>query len=153
AIVNGGFLQAQADRVMDPLLARCLVLDDGSARIAIVVVDSCMMPRELIDKAKELAQRTTGIPTNRMLISATHTHSTPSVMGSLGTPPDDDYVSFLPGRIAIGIERAMKNLAPAKIGWTSIDDYDDTHCRRWIRRPDKLLADPFGAMTVRANMR
>ena len=27
-----------------------------------------------------------------------------------------------------------------------------TFCRRWIRRPDKMLEDPFGQRTVRANM-
>ena len=75
-------------------------------RIAIVVVDSCMLPRDLLDRAKELAQQTTGIPAERMLISATHTHSAPAAMGALGCPADPEYVAFLPGRIAEGIERA-----------------------------------------------
>ena len=48
---------AQATRLNDPIRARCLVLDDGTTRLAIVVVDSCMMPRELLDRAKALAQR------------------------------------------------------------------------------------------------
>ncbi len=46
-LINGGFLQNSAKRLNDPVRARCLVLDDGSTRLAIVVVDSCMMPREL----------------------------------------------------------------------------------------------------------
>ena len=29
-VVNGGFLQAQATRLNDPIRARCLVLDDGA---------------------------------------------------------------------------------------------------------------------------
>ncbi|HEX8204281.1 MAG TPA: hypothetical protein VF590_27635, partial [Isosphaeraceae bacterium] len=45
-LINGGFLQATAGTVRDPLHARCLVLDDGATRIALVVVDSCMMPRD-----------------------------------------------------------------------------------------------------------
>jgi hypothetical protein len=151
-VVNGGFLQAQAMRVNDPIQAKCLVLDDGTTRLAIVVVDSCMMPRELLDRAKALAREKTGIPTDRMLISATHTHSAPSVMGALGTPPDADYVEILPARIAESIERAHRNLEPARVGWGAVDDYEHTHCRRWIRRPDKLIEDPFGQKTVRANM-
>jgi len=111
-----------------------------------------MMPRELLDRAKEMASRKTGIPTARMLISATHTHSAPSAMGVLGSPPDDEYAALLPGRIAEGIEQAAKRLAPARIGWSAVDDYEHTYCRRWIYRPDKMLADPFGAPTVRANM-
>ena len=136
----------------DPVRAKCLVLDDGSTRLAIVVVDSCMMPRELLDRAKELAREKTGIPTDRILISATHTHSAPAAMGALGCPADANYVSLLPGRIAESIERATKLLEPARIGWNVIDDHEHTFCRRWIRRPDKMLDDPFGQRTVRANM-
>src|SRR5687768_11335308 len=74
-IVNGGMTERTADKVEDRLHARCLVLDDGREQIAIVIVDSCMMPRELLDEAKKLASMTTGIKTDRMLIAATHTHS------------------------------------------------------------------------------
>jgi Concanavalin A-like lectin/glucanases superfamily len=150
--VNGGFLQNSAKRLTDPVRARCLVLDDGSIRLAIVVVDSCMMPRELLDRAKALALEKTGIPVERMLISATHTHSAPAAMGALGCPADANYVSLLPGKIAESIERAIKLLEPARVGWNVIDDYEHTYCRRWIRRPDKMLDDPFGQRTVRANM-
>ena len=48
--------------------------------------------------------------------------------------------------------RAVANLAPARVGWGAIDDPEHTHCRRWIRRPDRMLTDPFGERNVRANM-
>ncbi|WP_165251342.1 LamG domain-containing protein [Paludisphaera soli] len=151
-IVNGGFLQAIGHETRDPLHARCVVLEDGATRLAIAVVDSCMMPRELIDEAKELASKKTGIPVDRMLVSATHTHTAPSVMGSLGTPADPAYAKFLPGKIAEAIEKAAAALAPAEAGWGAVDDPEHTHTRRWVRRPDKMLEDPFGDRTVRANM-
>jgi hypothetical protein len=151
-LVNGGFLQNQATQIKDPIRAKCLVLDDGTTRLAIVVVDTCMMPRELIDRAKSLAREKTGISSDRMLISATHTHSAPAAMGALGCPADENYVRILPGLIAESIERAVRNLEPARIGWGAIDDHEHTFCRRWIRRPDKMLDDPFGKRTVRANM-
>ncbi|MFO0888514.1 MAG: LamG domain-containing protein [Isosphaeraceae bacterium] len=152
AIINGNFLQNTAAGVNDPLLARCLVLDDGAIRLAIAIVDSCMMPRDLLDRAKRQAAERTGIPPERILIAATHTHSAPSAMGALGTPPDPDYVAFLPERLAEGIAQAAANLAPARAGWGAVDDHEHTFCRRWIRRPDKMIDDPFGNRTVRANM-
>ena len=151
-IVNGGFLADKADKVLDRLYARTVVLDDGSQPIAITVVDSCMMPRDMLDKAKADAARSTGIPVERMLISATHTHTAPSTMGTLGTPPDPDYFAMLPGLITESIVKAHRNLQPAKIGWTVVEDFDHTHTRRWIRRPDKMIKDPFGVVNVRANM-
>src|SRR3954470_21939902 len=48
--VNGGMQDRLAKAAHDRLHARCLVLDDGRTRIALVVVDSCMMPRDLLDK-------------------------------------------------------------------------------------------------------
>ncbi len=151
-IVNGMFEERTASVAHDRLYARCLVLDDGASRMAIAVVDSCMIPRELLDQAKELARQTTGIPTDHMLISATHTHSAPSVMGVLGSSEDPEYSRFLAPRIARGIQLAAENLGPAQVGWAAVDDFEHTHCRRWIRRPDKMTLDPFGERTVRANM-
>lgn len=151
-IVNGGFLQAIADKNLDRLHSRAIVLDDGTSKIAIAVVDSCMMPRDLLDKAKDIASKATGIPVDRMMISATHTHTAPSAMWALGTPPDENYVAFLPGKIAESIIAAHAKLQPARIGFSSIEDYDHTHNRRWIRRPDKMVVDPFGKATGRAHM-
>ena len=33
-----------------------------------------------------------------------------------------------------------------------VDDWDHTFNRRWLRRPDRLMNDPFGQPTVRAHM-
>ncbi len=151
-IVNGGFIEKQATKAFDPLHARAIVLDDGKTRLAICVVDTCMMTRELIDSAKEIAHRETGIPTDRMLVSATHTHSAPSAMACLGTRLDKNYAAFLPGKIAEAIAGAAKNLAPARVGWAVVPAWEYTNCRRWIRRPDKVLTDPFGVVSARANM-
>src|SRR5690348_1210769 len=38
-IINGGMTERTADKITDPLHARCLVLDDGTTKVAIVVVD------------------------------------------------------------------------------------------------------------------
>src|SRR4051812_26207321 len=82
--VNAMFTERSADKVADPLFAKALALDDGFTRLVICVVDSCMVPRELIDRAKTAASKSTGIPIERMLVSSTHTHSAPSAMGCLG---------------------------------------------------------------------
>src|SRR5258706_4814925 len=151
-LVNAMFTERRATNAVDPLHARALVLDDGRFRLAICVVDTCMLPRDLIDQAKELARQATGIPADRMLISATHTHSAPSAMGCLGSRADTNYARFLPGRIAEAITSAAQRVEPARIGSATVDEWDHTHNRRWIRRPDRMLEDPFGQRNVRAHM-
>ncbi len=151
-IINCGFFERTASKVVAPLYARAIVLGDGRHRIAMAVVDSCMMPRELIDRAKALASEKTGIPPGRMMISATHSHSTPAVMACLGSRAQSDYAEWLPGQIAQAIAQAAARMVPARAGWAVAQDHAHTHCRRFIYRADKMLRDPFGAVSVRANM-
>jgi len=142
-IVNGGFLEAKAATVTDPLYARCLVLDDGTVQIAIAVVDNCVIPQPILDEAKSLAQKATGISARRMLISATHCHSAPSVCGALGSGVEEEYARWLPGKIAEGIARARKNLAPARIGWAVGKDPKNVFCRRFLMKPGTAPTNPF----------
>jgi hypothetical protein len=151
-LVNGGMTSRSATKVTTPVHARALVLDDGTERLAIVVVDSCMMPRDLLDDAKALAATRTKIKPERMLISATHTHTAPSCMGALGTDADSNYVPFLREKLAEAVAAAEKNLEPARVGWAVTQAPEYTALRRWIRRPDRVADDPFGNPTVRANM-
>jgi hypothetical protein len=150
--VNASFTERSANEVVDNLYSKALALDDGDHQIILCVVDTCMIPRKLIDQAKTDVSRATGIPTNRMLVSATHTHSAPSAMGCLGSRVDPRYAAMLPSRIAKSMVTAVKRLTPARVGWAQMDDWKHTFNRRWIRRPDKMFADPFGQTNVRAHM-
>lgn len=151
-LVNGGFTSRSFDRVKTPLKARALVLAAGDQRVAVVVVDTCMMPRDLLDEAKAIAAERTGIPVEHMLIAATHTHSAPSAMGALGTCPDPVYVPFLRQKLAAAIATAAATMAPAEVGFARADAGEFNALRRWILRPDRVTDDPFGNPTVRANM-
>ena len=117
AIVNGSMLERLVEEVNDPLHVRAVVMDDVETKIAMVLVDSCMMPRDLLDKAKAQAAAKTGIAAENILISATHCHSAPSVIAILGTGVDARYEAFLPGQIAKAIEQANANRQPARIGF------------------------------------
>lgn len=148
--VNGGMQDRTAKEAHDPLHARCLVLDDGATRIALVVCDSCMIPREVSDEAKRLAHKATGIPPERILISATHTHSAPTLAGVFQSDPDEDYVKYLPGQIAKGIEKAVANLEPARIGVGVGKNDRQVFNRRWKMK--KVQTDPFGRTKDKVRM-
>jgi putative membrane-bound dehydrogenase-like protein len=151
-IIAGGFLEGRGEKLADKLFVRSFVLDDGKMKIAFAIVDTCMMEQSLIDEAKGIAAKQCGIPVERMMVSATHTHSAPAAMGCLGTRKDTVYAKFLTPKIAEAIVAADKALQPARIGWGSFDDWEHTHNRRWIRLPGKEVVDPFGQPTGRANM-
>ncbi len=151
-VVSGGFLPRYAERVVAPLSIRALVLEDSRIRLAIAVADTLFVPRELADRAKRRASLQTGIPPSRMLVAATHTHAAPCIAGALGADEDAAYAAYFEDRLVEAVVGAAARLQPASAGWTAIEDFAHTFCRRWILRPDRVRRDPFGDPTVRANM-
>lgn len=150
--MNGNMQDAPAKKAADPLHARCLVLDDGQTRVAFVVVDNCVIRRELMDDAKQRASKLTGIPTERMLISATHAHSCPTVTGAFQSEPVVEYVEFLTDRIAAGIKQANDNLAPARVAWGVGRDETQVFNRRWFLKEPSNDSNPYGRVDqVRMN--
>ncbi len=142
--INGNMSDGKATHVHDELHSRALVLDDGTNKLAIVVNDSCMIPREVFDEAKRLASEATGIPATHMLMSATHTHSAASSASVFQSEADMEYRAFLTVRIADAVRRAHNNLAPARIGWGKASVPDQVHNRRWHMQPGTVLKNPFG---------
>ena len=151
-LVNGGMFSRSVDKIKTRLHARAVALADDKIQVAIVIVDSCMLPRPLLDEATSLASQRSGIPARRILIAATHAHSAPSSMGRLGTEADPAYPPFLRDKLVEAIAAAQSALEPARIGFATANAAEFTALRQWIRRPDRLTEDPFGNLTVRANM-
>src|SRR5438477_6683086 len=130
----GNLTLTVVNTVHDPLHSRALVLDDGSMRLAIAVVDSCMIAREDLDTAKAAAGQLTGMPADNILISSTHTHTAPAVYGCHGNDAEPAYRAWLVPRITESIVQAWRNLRPARVGWGKSDLPAFVHCRRWIMR-------------------
>lgn len=154
-LIVGNWTPAAATHVHDELHARCLVLDDGRTRTAIVVVDNLGVPRHVVDEAKRLAADGSGIRADRILVASTHTHSASTARGSERRGPSgplDWYQAFLARRIADGIRRAVNNLEPARIGWGSGSLPQQVFNRRWFMKSGPELSNPFGgADKVRMN--
>ncbi|GIW80513.1 MAG: hypothetical protein KatS3mg105_2320 [Gemmatales bacterium] len=145
--IVGGFRVPYATHIHDELHARCLVLDDGTTRIAIVLCDNVGIPREVYDAAKEKVFQATKIPVTHQLMAATHTHSGPSARNPnkmVRTPKLTAYQEFLVQRIADGVQRAVNQLEPARIGWGKVDVPQHVFNRRWLVRNEKEARNPFG---------
>ncbi|MBM4075879.1 MAG: hypothetical protein FJ267_09570, partial [Planctomycetes bacterium] len=135
-LVNGGMTSRTLDKVNSRINARAIAMTDGTTQVAIVVVDSCMMSRDVLDDVKALAATKTGIGSDRILISATHSHSAPASMGCLGTDADPEYTLFLKQKLVDTIAAVQKVMVPARIGFAKRDAAEFTALRQWIRRPD-----------------
>jgi neutral ceramidase len=148
----GSFSERLATHAWDPLSARALVLDDGSTRLGIVVVDSCYCPRELFDEAKRRAAEVCGMPADHILASATHTHTAPASRDRREVDADPEYVEHVTRGIVSALHQASENLADAEIGWGRCQVPEEVNNRRWFLKPGRMPTNPFGGTDDQVKM-
>lgn len=145
--IIGGFVPFPSTHIHDDLHARCLVLDDGQKKLALVVCDLLGIHRMISDEARRLIAERTKIPAECVLISATHTHSATSALGSDRFKHQnelDDYQNFVARRIADGVARANNELRPAEIAFGTAEAPEHVFNRRWTMKPGTMPENPFG---------
>ena len=147
ALRVGGFVPYPSTHIHDELYARCLVLDDGRKKVAIVICDLLGFHRSVSIEARRIIRETTGIPPEHVLVSATHTHSAGSALGTaryVNEQQLDDYQLFVARRVADGVQRAQNLLRPAEIAFRSVDLPEPVLNRRWFWKEGKGRPNPFG---------
>ena len=145
--VVGGWNSPPGTHVHDELYAKCLVLDDGKTQLVFVVCDNLGISRQVYDKAKRIINAKTSIPTENMMMCATHTHSSISARGTNRLRRDKElssYQQFLVSRISDGVRRAVNNMEPARIGWSCTQEPTQVFNRRNFMKPGVPVPNPFG---------
>ncbi len=154
-LIVGNWVPIPAKHIHDELFARCLVLDDGTTKLAIVLCDNVGIPQQVFDEAKALVEEATGIPASHQLMASTHTHSATTARGKskmLTQAELSDYQKFVVQRLADGVRRAVHQLEPAMIGWGSADEPSEVFNRRWYMKDSSHMTNPFGGVDrVRMN--
>ena len=118
----GFYAMRESIGVLEPLYAKAIVAEQGGEKAVFVVLDVAYTPRALVVATRALIEKQTGIAGERVMITATHTHSGPtlprdSIMDDITggkSPAVVDYMNKLPALIAQVVANANSNLAPAK---------------------------------------
>lgn len=145
--IVGGFVPVPSKHIHDELHARCLVLDDGTTRLALVVCDLLGIHRGVSDEACRLIEARSGIPRSHVMISTTHSHSACSALGAERykfRTTLDDYQKFVAQRIADGVERSVQLLRPAELAFGTAEAPEHVFNRRWFMAEGQVPANPFG---------
>ncbi len=149
-----------SEGVLDDLFAKALVLDDGEKAVAFVACDLISIPQAITDEARRLIAAEIPIPPEAVLVSATHTHTGPSLpRGSKRDAVDGGasdiaaaYAAELSGKIAQAVAAAYRGRTPSAAFAARYEEYDVSFNRRfWMTdgtvgwNPGKLNPDYTGA--------
>ncbi len=109
--------------IHDPLLAGCIVLDDGATRLALICLDLLMISRRYVRSIRSKIEARTGIPSAHILLACSHTHSGPWASdwvepampgGMIG--PDAAYLAALEDKLVELTAAAAGEAFPARLG-------------------------------------
>jgi hypothetical protein len=150
--VCGSMQDRRAEHLHDDLTARALVLDNGTTRIALVLLDLIAARKEWLGEIKHQVAGFTKIPMGNILISCTHTHSAISPVDVFQSNTDTNYLKWAAPRVADCVRTAVQRLAPARIGWAVGREERVTFNRRFFMAEGTKIVNPFGeAEKVRMN--
>jgi hypothetical protein len=112
----------RATDVHDPLFARGVVLSDGRKKIALVSVDLVGLQYPAV---VEIRKKLPGFA--HVMVSSTHNHEGPDVIGLWGATPvtsgvDPDYVAQVVEKVAVLVRELDGRLAPAAAAYGTAED-------------------------------
>ena len=142
----GQFYENFAETAHDPLYARAIVLKNDQSYIAMVVVDNLGVDPTAIEAAKQLAAKETNIPTHRIMISSTHTHTAPPTAITTAGTTAAKYRELMINGIADSIVQAHQNLRAVEFGFNAKPLADEVFNRRWHLKPGRMPLNPFGEL-------
>jgi hypothetical protein len=147
----GGYYKFRAvEGVRDPLYVKTIVVEQEGARAAFIVLDLSGTTRTLVAAARERIEQECGLARDRVMISATHTHSGPQLprgtmmddITKATSPPGQAFVGALPGLIAQSVSEAIAKLAPARAAATVAKTEGVTFNRRVLNADGKCVWQP-----------
>lgn len=116
----GYYLQRRATGVLDPLMAKALVLESGSVQAVILACDLIGLTEATVAAARRLIERRTDIPGRHVLFACSHTHAGPTTIDVRGCGSlEAAYTNLLPEYLAGTVSRAAAGLQPARIGFAA----------------------------------
>jgi hypothetical protein len=148
----GAMQDRRAESIHDDLHARCLVLDNGEARIALVVLDLIAARKEWLGEIKHQVNGYSGISMSSILISCTHTHSAVTPVNVFQSNAEGEYLKWAAARVADGVRVAVKRLQPARIGWAVGREDRVVFNRRYFMKQGTSLPSPFPGVEDKVKM-
>ncbi|XOV86707.1 MAG: hypothetical protein ACFHX7_17265 [Pseudomonadota bacterium] len=146
ALYLGGYglwtSRGPATDVHDPLSVRAICIERGAGSFCLAVVDSLGIPGQVADEITRLARIDGLPPETAVLVSATHTHAAPDLLGLWGGAPPG-YKASLVSETVDTIGAAYRAKVPARL-YRTVSEATAHNRRDW-----GLTDDNMGLLIIR----
>ncbi len=155
--MDGMLRDHRSEGIHDPLYVKALVLSETRRpedAVAFVSVDVCALHTKATDPARESGARLSGIPLERIVVHATHTHSGPATLGFFN-PREEAVVARIVEAVGQGLAECVAGLREVKLAEAAGEEDTISHYRRllatdghvvmnWEPYPAEQIVGPLG---------
>lgn len=140
--IRGYYKERFVEGILDSLYMNVLALQSGDNTILLINLDNCGLKQEKIAVFKEIITGRTGVPSENIMISATHTHTAPDI-----DPFSDDeliktYTDLIKTRFADASAYAIADLKDAKMGYGKGTAPNVAFGRRYLMKDGSTKTNP-----------
>jgi hypothetical protein len=130
----GYYTPRGATGVHDELFVRAMVLDDGTTKLILVILDNIRPYEKGYAAARKQIGEELKIPVDNIIIGATHTHTGPRI--------EESYVKILSAKIVDAVRLAAGRLRPAIIRAGIGQEQSISFNRRFLMKDDTVKFNP-----------
>ena len=140
--IRGYFKVRLAEAILDDLEINALALELGDTKTLLLSIDHCGIGQDLSMEFRKAASASTGIPTENIIIAATHTHTGPALLLETEDELIKEYTAFVKKRFADVAKFAIDDLKPAKMGFGKGTAPNVAFVRRYVMKDGSLKTNP-----------
>ncbi|MGI5816938.1 MAG: hypothetical protein ACOX9R_02455 [Armatimonadota bacterium] len=138
----GGTGKAYIQGVHDDCLASAAYIGDGDSAIAIVGLDTLSVPHSVCDAAREIIVEAIGLPPERVMFGASHTHSGGPIAAGFISAIDQRYAEHVARQSATAVIDARRRAEELMIGVGTGEAAGVAHPRRWLLTDGRMVSHP-----------
>jgi hypothetical protein len=145
---------APSDGKVQDIFAKAIVFEDENGnRTVVVTTDLIGLTRNLSARTAALVSDELGIPRDRLMLTASHTHCAPAIRENLATMYAldeeqtrrvNEYSEALPGKILEAVQLAVKDLEPGSAHWGHGEAGFAINRRQYTQNGVALGVNPIG---------
>ncbi|NOZ21136.1 MAG: hypothetical protein GXP25_08600 [Planctomycetes bacterium] len=146
-MIRGLFNLRISTRVRDPLTLTALAIDGDGDQAIIASIDACGADDEVIAQARDIVgKRLPAFDRNKLVVSATHTHTGPFAGGTIGLQKEEEYVETIRARYP-------DYMSVADYTRLLVGSLADAACEAWETRGDASVGWGYSYAVVGENRR
>ena len=140
--IDGYFIPRFVEGIRDRLEVNSIALAQNGERILIMSIDVCQIKQVEMDIFREAISKVTGLPTVKIYLTATHSHTAPVVFSSDTGELELKYFEQLKQCLINGAILALEDLKPASMGWKTGNAPGVAYGRRYKMKDGSVKTNP-----------